>query len=273
MKREKGLSISLPPFPATCVNLIREWVSWVTQPEWFKSIDRGLPIFEINFPWSALELNWVWTEWWWPMLYTLEAVKSQAVVAMDCYIEFFVTFSLLFNGCSAIYDPIYKLYSPDGNSQEGERKECSAEDYFSYRKEYRILSRGFPLILWETSLPPAPQSGIHEKCLTDFFLLQSSMKNGSKNSLKCEWFHPIPLSLSLSLSLSPEYTNICVLSLLWPGSSLIQPFIRSSPRCVRFVSFRLFWRYFHQLWWFWWVHSYKISKRKWKPGKRRRHFI
>lgn len=114
--------------------------------------------------------------------------------------RFLVTFFALFNCCAAIYNPIYKLYSLEG--EEKITTECVENS--SFKKEYNLLTKGLPLILWETSLPPSSQlpwslsqSGIQEKCMTDFLLIQSSMKNGSSKALKCEWFFQTsPLSIN-----------------------------------------------------------------------------
>lgn len=121
-----------------------------------------------------------------------EQLLDTCVNVKMCVRTILVTFAL-FNCCTAIYNPIYKLYSLEGENISSEHFsiESCDDNFSSFKKEYNILSEGLPLILWQMSLPPSPpppfESGIQEKCMTDFLLIQSSMKNGSLQALKCEY--------------------------------------------------------------------------------------
>lgn len=101
---------------------------------------------------------------------------------MDLYILFCATFFALLCECTAIYDPIYKLYWPEAEELESVDKSGCTDDF---RKEYNFMTRGLPLVFWETSLP---QSTLQTQCWKDFQHIQSSMKSGCTKALKCEWF-------------------------------------------------------------------------------------
>lgn len=104
---------------------------------------------------------------------------------MICDIKLLITFAVFFDGSEAIYDPIYKLFRRDESLEHANACLDFDGDITSFRKEHDFLKKGVSLILWQTSLPP-PQSGIQEKCMTDFAMIQSSMKNSSVDALKCE---------------------------------------------------------------------------------------